>query len=118
MNTSSHLQNLQQQGAPVLLLADLLRRNPELPAATYRIDNIGRPLLAVLVHGSVRTDFETWRAVLGLSVSEGRETWLLAEGVVDDVRVELRGFGTADEIAAVTELAEAVSLATALERAA
>ncbi|MFE7626053.1 hypothetical protein [Streptomyces sp. NPDC057509] len=118
MNTSSHLQSLQQQGAPVLLLADLLRRTPGLPAATYHIDNIGRPLLAVSIHSSVRTAFESWRVALGLPAGEvrsyGGDTWVASEGVTADVPVKLVGFGTADDVAAVVELSEAVHLLGAL----
>jgi hypothetical protein len=119
VNTSSHLQ---QQGSPILLLADLLRRHPQLPAVSYHVDNIYPDQLEVSIHQSVRRDFEVWRQVLGLpepSVkSYGPTTWLTTVGVVDDVRVELRGYGTPDEVVAVAELAEAVALATAPERAA
>lgn len=116
MNTSS--QTLQQQGSPVLLLADLLRRHPQLPAVSYHVDNIYPDQLEVSIHRTVREHFETWRQVLGLpepSVkSYGPNMWLTTAGVVDDVRVELRGYGTPDEVAAVVELSEAVHLLGAL----
>lgn len=115
MNTSSHLQ---QQGSPILLLADLLRRHPQLPAVSYHVDDIYPDQLEVSIHRSVRRDFETWRQVLGLPTpsvkSYGPNVWLTTVGVVDDVRVELRGYGTPDEVAAVVELADAVALLGAL----
>lgn len=102
----------------MLLLADLLRRHPQLPAATYHIDSIDEPLLAVSIHGGIRTDFEPWRVALGLPAGEVRswsgETWVAAEGVTADVRVRLTGFGTLGEVAAVAEAAEAVALLGAL----
>lgn len=118
MNTSLHLQHLQQQGSPILLLAYLHREFPQLPAATYHIDSIGEPQLSVSIHRTVRTDFEAWRVALGLPVAAvktwGPEVWLATDGVVADVRVELRGHGTPTDVLAVAELADAVALLGAL----
>ncbi|WP_185993042.1 hypothetical protein [Streptomyces sp. 130] len=105
----------------MLLLADLLRRFPDLPAATFRIDNHGEPQLAVSVHESMRTAFDSWREALGLPAGEvwaPGVAWVMVSGRVSDVLVCLSGYGSPDEVAAVTELAEAVALATAPERAA
>jgi hypothetical protein len=101
----------------VLLLADLLRRFPDLPAAAYTIDTHGEPQLAVSIHSSVRTAFEAWREALGLPTGEvwlAGAGWVMASGRVSDVLVRLSGYGSPDEIAAMVELSDAVSLLGAL----
>lgn len=101
----------------MLLLADLLRRYPDLPAAAYAIDTHGEPQLAVSIFSSVRTGFEAWREALGLSGGDvwlAGAGWVMASGRTADVLVRLSGYGSADEIAAVVELSEAVALLGAL----
>ncbi|MFD4662499.1 hypothetical protein [Streptomyces halstedii] len=101
MNTSS--QTLRAQSSPVLLLAQLLADNPELPSVTYHIDYIVPGELQISVHNGLAR-FETWRVVLGLSDLEvrtfGQSTWVDVAGVVRDVKVRLTGHGTAAEVAA------------------
>lgn len=116
MNESS--QTLQVQGSPILLLAYLQREFPHLPAAAFNISSISPDLLHVSIHRTVRRDFETWRAVLGLPVADvhtwGLDTWLATSGSFADVPVKLLGHGSADDVAAVAELAAAVELLGAL----
>lgn len=102
MNTSS--QTLQSQGSPILLLAQLLATNPELPAVGYRIDPFEPTTLYVSVHGDLGR-FEPWRLALGLPAPEIHSLngagWMAAAGVVADVPVQLTGYGTTNEVAEV-----------------
>ncbi|MFI6862608.1 hypothetical protein ACIBKZ_22395 [Streptomyces sp. NPDC050421] len=102
MNASS--QTLQSQGSPILLLAHLLTAHPDLPAATYHVDNIVPDHLYISLHDGDFGRFEEWRLLLGLGVPVthifGESTWVDVEGVVQDVPVRLTGHGTAAEVAA------------------
>jgi len=111
VNTSS--QTLRAQSSPILLLAQLLADNPELPAATYRIDSIVPGELVINLHGGLLDRFEAWRIALGLDSTEmvphafGGANWADVKGRVQDVPVQLIGHGTADEVAALVSMAVA-----------
>jgi hypothetical protein len=116
VTTSS--QTLRQQGSPILLLADLHRRFPQLPIAELRISSVFPTQLEICVYRDIRNGFEAWRTALGLpSPTAGRgprPESLSSAGVVADVPVTLLAYGTADDVAAMLELAEAVALLGAL----
>ncbi|MFE9363722.1 hypothetical protein ACFYNN_13075 [Streptomyces sp. NPDC006978] len=111
MNTSS--QTLRTQSSPILLLAQLLADNPELPAATYQIDSIVPGELVITLHRGRLERFEDWRIALGLDSTEmvandfGGAHWADVKGRVQDVPVRLTGHGTADEVAALVKTAVA-----------
>ncbi|MFZ4264466.1 hypothetical protein [Streptomyces arboris] len=108
-----HNRTLQDQGSPVLLLAQLLADRPDLPAATYRIDYIDPTQLSICVQRGRLDELEAWRTALGLSGPEvhsfGESSWVAMAGRVQDVPVELSGHASEDEVAAY--VAEHVAVA-------
>ncbi|WP_282686284.1 MULTISPECIES: hypothetical protein [unclassified Streptomyces] len=107
-----HNRTLRDQGSPVLLLAQLHRETPTLPAAEFHVSAIYPDRLEVSVHDDLDA-FEAWRTALGLGRpvdrSRDRSWWVTVDGVVDDVPVRLTGFASADEVE--TYMAEHVAVA-------
>ncbi|MFJ6615418.1 hypothetical protein ACIQPT_34655 [Streptomyces sp. NPDC091289] len=107
-----HNLTLQAQGSPVLLLAYLHRENSYLPAAEFHLSPIYAERLEISLHDDL-PGFEVWRVALGLEVPMPRNrdetSWVVVDGVVDDVRVRLTGFASADEVTAYDLAESAVS---------
>lgn len=107
-----HNLTLQDQGSPVLLLAQLHRDMPTLPGADFRLSPIYPNRLEISVHDGLDV-FEAWRVALGLDVPVVRDRqktwWVSVDGVVADVPVRLTGFASEAEVAAYVAERSAVA---------
>lgn len=101
---------LHEQGAPILLLAQLHREMKPLPSASFRIQAHCPEQLDISLHPTsgdmpALEAFEIWRAALGLGdpgmLRSGDLAWLVTHGRVSDVPVKLVGYGSPDEVTAV-----------------
>ena len=94
---------LQRQGSPILLLAHLHQTMPGLPAASFHVSPVTPDTLEISLHNSLDA-FTAWREALRLGVPEAKghngSSWLVVDGVIDDVPVKLTGFGAAADVAA------------------
>lgn len=85
-----------QQGDALALAYWLSKNHPSLPVPYMTVHSYYTTSLGVQVSYA---QFEAWREALGLAAEDVRlhstatSAWLLADGVVQDVRVQLSGMG-------------------------
>ncbi|MEV8354662.1 hypothetical protein ACFVTT_35465 [Streptomyces niveus] len=95
---------VREQGGPILLLARLHQTLPDLPAAKFDLSHIYPDRLSISVYDDLAA-FEAWRTALGFGAPtdkhHGGSSWLVVEGLVDDVPVRLTGFGATADVKAL-----------------
>lgn len=105
MKTS--ISQVKDQGSQILLLAQLLREYPDLPAVEFHFSTIYNRL-DISVHDDLLA-FEAWRVALGLGEPEpasyADSSWLKTEGRFADAGVYLVGYAKADSITAYGQVA-------------